>query len=407
MNLGENIRVALRALGANKLRSALTMLGIIIGVGAVVGLLAIGNGASAVITNQVQGIGSNLVQVVAGRIRQGGQSTQGTLYLSDYNALERELKNVAGIAPLAQASGTVTYERETLSAQVTASTPAFLQVRSYEIARGRFITDADRDRGSRVAVIGSETARQLFAGLNPIGRTIKINGVQFDVIGLFVTKGGGGFGSADEIIVIPLETGYERLSGSTTVRNGKQTLSGISISASSPDVLDQVKKDLERIIRREHKLRNGDTNDFTIFTQAELLSTLGTITTTLQVFLGAIAGISLLVGGIGIMNIMLVSVTERTREIGLRKAVGARQSTILGQFLVETIVLSLVGGTLGIGLGLAIAFGVTVANLIQAQVTWESIALAFGFSAAVGLFFGIYPAYRASRLRPIEALRYE
>ncbi len=407
MNLGENIRVALRALGANKLRSALTMLGIIIGVGAVVGLLAIGNGASAVITNQVQGIGSNLVQVVAGRIRQGGQSTQGTLYLSDYLALERELKNVAGIAPLAQASGTVTYERETLSAQVTASTPAFLQVRSYEIERGRFITDADRDRGSRVAVIGSETARQLFAGLNPIGRTIKINGVQFDVIGLFVTKGGGGFGSADEIIVIPLETGYERLSGSTTVRNGKQTLSGISISASSPDVLDQVKKDLERIIRREHKLRSGDTNDFTIFTQAELLSTLGTITTTLQVFLGAIAGISLLVGGIGIMNIMLVSVTERTREIGLRKAVGARQSTILGQFLVETIVLSLVGGTLGIGLGLAIAFGVTVADLIQAQVTWQSIALAFGFSAAVGLFFGIYPAYRASRLRPIEALRYE
>jgi putative ABC transport system permease protein len=407
MNLGENIRVALRALGANKLRSALTMLGIIIGVGAVVGLLAIGNGASAVITNQVQGIGSNLVQVVAGRIRQGGQSTQGTLYLSDYNALNRELKNVAGIAPLAQASATVTYERETLSAQVTASTPSFLQVRSYEIERGRFITDADRDRGSRVAVIGSETARQLFGGLNPIGRTIKVNGVQFDVIGLFVTKGGGGFGSADEIIVIPLETGYERLSGSTTVRNGKQTLSGISISASSPDVLDQVKKDLERIIRREHKLRGDDANDFTIFTQAELLSTLGTITTTLQVFLGAIAGISLLVGGIGIMNIMLVSVTERTREIGLRKAVGARQSTILGQFLVETIVLSLVGGTLGIGLGLAIAFGVTVADLIQAEVTWQSIALAFGFSAAVGLFFGIYPAYRASRLRPIEALRYE
>ncbi len=407
MNLGENIRVALRALGANKMRSALTMLGIIIGVGAVVGLLAIGNGASAAITNQVQGIGSNLVQVVAGRIRQGGQPTQGVLYFSDYTALERELKNVAGVAPLAQASATVTYERETLSAQVTASTPDFLQVRSYQIQRGRFLTDADRNRGARVAILGTETARQLFGGLNPVGRTIKINGVQFEVIGLFVTKGGGGFGSADEIIVIPLETGYARLSGSTTVRNGRQTLSGISISAASPEVLDQVKKDLERIIRREHKLRTDDTNDFTIFTQAELLSTLGTITTTLQVFLGAIAGISLLVGGIGIMNIMLVSVTERTKEIGLRKAVGARQSTILGQFLVETIVLSLVGGILGIGLGLAIAFGVTVANLIQAEVTWQSIALAFGFSAAVGLFFGIYPAYRASRLRPIEALRYE
>ena len=407
MNLTENIRVALRALSANKLRSALTMLGIIIGVGAVVGLLAIGNGASAVITNQVQGIGSNLVQVVAGRIRQGGQSTQGVLYLSDYEALKRELKNVSGIAPLAQASATVTYERETLSAQVTASSPDFLRVRSYEIQRGRMLTDSDNDRGARVAVIGSETARQLFGGLDPIGRVVKVNGVQFEIIGLFVTKGGGGFGSADEIIVIPLETGYARLSGSTTVRNGQQTLSGISISASNPDVLDQVKKDLDRIIRREHKLETGEASDFTLFTQAELLSTLGTITTTLQVFLGAIAGISLLVGGIGIMNIMLVSVTERTKEIGLRKAVGARQATILGQFLVETIVLSLVGGTLGIALGLAIAFGVTVADLIQAQVTWQSIALAFGFSAAVGLFFGIYPAYRASRLKPIEALRYE
>ena len=407
MNLTENIRVALRALSANKLRSALTMLGIIIGVGAVVGLLAIGNGASAVITNQVQGIGSNLVQVVAGRIRQGGQATQGVLYLSDYEALKRELKNVSGIAPLAQASATVTYERETLSAQVTASSPDFLRVRSYEIQRGRMLTDSDNDRGARVAVIGSETARQLFGGLDPIGRVVKVNGVQFEIIGLFVTKGGGGFGSADEIIVIPLETGYARLSGSTTVRNGQQTLSGISISASNPDVLDQVKKDLDRIIRREHKLETGEASDFTLFTQAELLSTLGTITTTLQVFLGAIAGISLLVGGIGIMNIMLVSVTERTKEIGLRKAVGARQATILGQFLVETIVLSLVGGTLGIALGLAIAFGVTVADLIQAQVTWQSIALAFGFSAAVGLFFGIYPAYRASRLKPIEALRYE
>ncbi len=409
MNLSENIRIALRALAANKLRSALTMLGIIIGVGAVVGLLAIGNGATASITSQVQGIGSNLVQIIPGRMQAGpgGQSVQGTLYLSDYQLLKDNLHNVAEIAPVAQASATVTYANNSISQSVTATTPEYAAARTRTIARGRFLTASDRDKAARVAVIGTETARQLFDGLNPIGRTVKINGVQFEIVGLLEEQGGSGFGSADEIILIPLETGYARLSGSTTIRNGQQTLSNITISAATPEALDTVTRDIERLLRREHKLKTGEDNDFSVFTQQQILSTLDTVSTTLQAFLGAIAGISLLVGGIGIMNIMLVSVTERTKEIGLRKAVGARRNVILGQFLTETLVLSIFGGLLGILFGVAIGAIATATGMLTAQVTWESIAMAFGFSAVIGLFFGIYPAYRAANLRPIEALRYE
>ena len=407
MNLTENFRVALRALASNKLRSSLTMLGIIIGVGAVVALMAIGNGATASITEQVQGIGSNLISVAPGRFQQGGQSTQGALYLDDYEALFKGLTNIAGIAPVLQTGATVTYDRETLSTSITATTPDFASVRAYEVARGRFLNQTDRDREARVAVIGAQTAKDLFGGLNPVARKIKINGISFEVVGVLKEKGSSGFGSADEIILVPLETGYAKLAGAQSVRSGKKTLNSIQFSAASAEVVNDVTATTERILRREHKLGLNEEADFSVQSQTQFLSTLSNITTTLTLFLGAIAGISLLVGGVGIMNIMLVSVTERTREIGLRKAVGAKQMIILLQFLVETLVLSLIGGLLGIGLGWGIAAGVTAANLIQAQVTSSSVMLAFSFAAAVGVFFGLYPAYRASRLRPIEALRYE
>ncbi|MBL8092637.1 MAG: ABC transporter permease [Anaerolineales bacterium] len=410
MDFLENVRIALRALSANKLRSTLTMLGIIIGVGAVVGLLAIGNGAAASITADVQGIGSNLIQVIPGQMRGGmggGAASSAVLTMDDVDLLQDNLKNTAGIAPVAQVGATVTYANTTDNQTVTATTPDYLAIRNREILRGRALSDADGERAARVAVIGTETARQIFDGLNPIGRTFKINGVQFEVVGLLVEQGGSGFGSADEVILIPLETGFTRLLGTSTVQSGQRTINSILVSAADPDRLDTVTGDIERLLRREHGLAAGEDNDFSVFTQQEILSTLGTITTTLQVFLGAIAGISLLVGGIGIMNIMLVSVTERTREIGLRKAVGARRNIILGQFLTETLVLSIFGGILGILFGVGIGAITTATGMLTAQVTWESIAMAFGFSALIGLFFGIYPAYRAANLRPIEALRYE
>jgi putative ABC transport system permease protein len=406
MNIGENFRIALRALLANKLRAGLTMLGIIIGVGAVVALIAIGNGATASITSQVQGIGANLISVSAGRFEQGGQTTVGTLYLDDYEALLAGLDNVAGMSPVVQNSYTVTYGKESLDVTVSGTTPDYLAVNAYELDRGRFLTEADRKQQAKVAVVGSQTATDLFHGLDPVGRTLKINGVNFTVIGVLAEKGSGGFGNANELIIVPLETAYAQ-AGSEALRSGRETLSSLQLSASDASVVDAVIVQTERILRREHGLGLTEDLDFTVTSQGQILDTLTTITTTLTIFLGAIAGISLLVGGIGIMNIMLVSVTERTKEIGLRKAVGATQGVILMQFLVETLVLSILGGLLGIGLGWGIATAVTLANLIQAQVSWNSILLAFGFSAAVGLFFGLYPAWRASRLRPIEALRYE
>ncbi len=410
MNFLENVRIALRALAANKMRSILTMLGIIIGVGAVVALMAIGNGATASITSEVQGIGANLITVNAGRLHQGPSNqplTTALLYYSDYEVLERGLTNVDNVVPYYQSSATVTRGQETLDTAVIATTPGYLPTRSYEVAVGRQLREVDNNTQSRVAVLGSQTATDLFGPLNPIGRSIKIDGLPFEVIGVLVSKGSSGFSNEDEVLLVPLLTGYDKLYGSSAMSGGKRLISGLFISAAAPEAVDGVMIDANRLLRRAHRLRPAEESDFTVLSQSQFLEALNTITATLTVFLGAIAGISLLVGGIGIMNIMLVSVTERTREIGLRKAVGARQSVILFQFLIETLVMSLVGGLLGVGLGWSIAAVVRAADLIDAQVTADSVALAFFFSAAVGLFFGIYPAFRASRLRPIEALRYE
>ena len=410
MLFSQNILTALRGLMANKLRSALTILGIVIGVAAVVALMAIGNGATSSITSRITSNGSNLLNIQAGRSQRpspGVQVAPTYLFYTDYLALSKTLTDVAGIAPAYQSRYTVIYSTQSSQISVTGITEDYLKVHSYEIAAGRGLNANDRSKQNRVAIIGATTATDLFSNASPIGQKVKINGVSFTVVGTLVSKGSSGFTNEDDVVFIPLETGYSQLFGSNAVQNGKNILSAIAVSASSSETVNAVSGQITFVMRHQHHLKAADADDFRILNQAALLSTLSGITATLTTFLGAVAALSLLVGGIGIMNITLVSVSERTREIGLRKAVGARKDHILFQFLVETVTLSMLGGIVGILLGMAIAWVVTALGLITAEVSISSILLSFFFSMAIGLFFGIYPAYRAANLHPMEALRSE
>jgi putative ABC transport system permease protein len=410
MLISQNILTALRGLMSNKLRSALTILGIVIGVAAVVALMAIGNGATSSITDQIASNGSNLLNIQAGRSQRpaaGAQMAPTYLTYKDYQALSKTLTDVAGIAPAYQGRYTVTMGTESSSISVTGITEDYLSVHTYDLDMGRNINSGDRSKQSQVAVIGATIVEDYFSGSSPLGKTIKINNATFTVIGTLKSKGSSGFDNQDEVIFIPLETGYSKLFGSNAVQNGEKVVSAIAVSASSADTVDSVSAQITFVLRHQHHLKGDAADDFRVQNQAELLSTLTSVTTTLTTFLGAIAALSLLVGGIGIMNITLVSVSERTREIGLRKAVGARKDHILFQFLVETTTLSVSGGVIGILLGAAIAWIVTLLGLITATVTASSVLLSFFFAMGIGVFFGIYPAYRAANLHPMEALRSE
>ncbi len=417
MRVTEHVRLALRALVVNKLRSALTMLGIIIGVGAVITLLSAGQGVERYVTEQLQSIGTNILFVVPGNLTgsqmSGRQNIDLTLSLADAEAIADpfNVPDMAQVAPEIMGSADVTYGKTTLPLSVSGITPAYENVRNFPVDYGTFITDLDQTGGARVAVLGSRVAERLYgADVYPIGTTIKIKDVPFKIVGVLKSKGGTGGpgGNQDETVLVPLSTAHERLFPRYHNSRGQPLVTVIYVQVASEDRMEDAANEITGLLRERHNIQYRDDDDFSVINQKDLLAIFGQITGVLTIFLGAIAGISLLVGGIGIMNIMLVSVTERTREIGLRKAVGAKRRDILTQFLIESVILALVGGAVGIVLGV---LGATLISHLQTSfkpvVTAQSVMLATGFSAAVGLFFGIYPATRAARLNPIDALRYE
>lgn len=413
MNVLESIRVALRSMGANRLRSALTMLGIIIGVGAVIALLSIGQGAGAAITEQVQGIGSNLIIVIPGAAPRAGSSVgvAGTITLADANALEDRVccPAIAAVAPVYQRTAQISNGANNTNTQVIGVTPTYERIRNWRTTAGRFVDERDLQAVARVAVLGKATAKNLFGSEDPVGKSIKINRIPFRVIGVLAEKGGTSMfgGNQDDVVLIPLTTAQQRLFGSAAqTAQGAPRVSSILISAVNEKQIDAAMAQITQVLRERHRIQYQQ-DDFTVISQKDLLGALNQITDILTLFLAAIAAISLLVGGIGIMNIMLVSVTERTREIGIRKAIGARRKDILTQFLIEAVTISVSGGIIGILFGAMIGMAVNATGVIKTTLDPSSVVLAVGFSIAVGLFFGLYPAARAASLHPIEALRYE
>jgi len=387
----------------------LTMLGIVIGVAAVISLVAVGKGAQAQVLSQFQALGSNLVTVSAmqnfGFSQSGLQTSSPDLTMADVKAIQALASSVKSVAPVYSSTATVTYGGKTSSTSISGVTEAYSTVRNAPVTLGRFISTADNDKTAMVAVLGTTVVEDLFgsASVNPVGQTIRINRQNYEVIGVLESKGTNGPQNQDDVIMLPLHTAQLKLGGA-----GTTTVKTINLQVRSADDMDLAQAQVTAIMRSRHKLAAGADNDFLVRNQADILSSVTSTSNTFTTLLGSIAAISLLVGGIGIMNIMLVSVTERTREVGLRKAVGAKRGDILVQFLTEAIVISALGGLIGVVLGVVGAQ--VIAPLLGASsavVTGQSIVLAVAVSLAIGVFFGLYPANRAAGLNPIEALRYE
>jgi putative ABC transport system permease protein len=408
MNVLQAVIEAIQSLSSNKLRSGLTILGIVIGVAAVIAMVSIGRGAEGTITGSIQGIGTNLVFVFSG----GSEEVRNPkpLTLGDANAIADPFQapSVSGVAPVTQRTLKVTAGGETTTTRISGVTSNYSPIRNYPVSEGEFITEENLLGRASVAVVGVDVAERLFGRKEAlIGENFRIEGQPFRVVGVLEAKGGSGFQNEDDQIMIPLTTAQVRL----IPRTPRDRIDILIVQAVSPDAVPQASLEVAQILRTRHRTAVGE-DDFSILSQQDFLNIAQVVTSVLTIFLGGIAGISLLVGGIGIMNIMLVSVTERTREIGLRKALGARRMDIMVQFLTESSLLSLTGGLVGIALGWAISFVVgliAAANdaPINPAIGLDTVLMATLFSTAVGLFFGIYPANRAANLQPVEALRYE
>lgn len=409
MTLKDTLGETYTALSANKVRSGLTMLGIIIGISSVIAMVSIGSGASNSISASIQSLGSNLLMITPGapRVAGGFGVSQGrggakTLTLEDATAIQSGVSGVIAVATEVSSRYQITAKGTNTNTTVNGVTSSYPTIRNVEIADGTFISDSQNESASKVAVLGPTARDDLFGeGADTVvGQSIRIKGIVFKIIGITVPKGGSGFSNADDTIYIPTKSAQRYLSGDVY-------LTSIDIQTENADVMTQVQADITTLLLNRHHLSDPALADFSVLNQADILASASTITTTLTYLLAAIGGISLLVGGIGIMNMMLTTVTERTREIGLRKAIGARKSDISRQFLTEAVALTLIGGVIGIALGWLISFLVNLTGLVATSVSFTSILLAFGVSAGIGIIFGYYPASRAAKLNPIEALRYE
>jgi len=403
MDIRESIKMATQTLISNKMRSGLTMLGIIIGNASVIAMVGIGVGAQKLAEEQFQSLGPNVIFVVPGT-REARQTTfdvPKTLVLEDAEAIASQVTSVTEVAPQINSRQVITYRNQNMDALISGVTPEFLSVRNFDIATGRFISNIDLKRNSAVVVLGSEIATRLFGIQNPIGKQLRIKNISFEIIGIMESKGSFLGTNQDETVYIPLTTISNQIVGETSPYGTE--VSFISIAAKNENSISAAKFQIENLLRLRHKISGED--DFDVQTQKDILEVVGTITGGLTLMLTAIAAISLLVGGIGVMNIMLVSVTERTQEIGLRKAIGAQEKDILIQFLIEAVILSSVGGLLGTLIGISGVNIVAAFSPLKANISPVAVILTVGFSGAIGLCFGVLPAQRAAKLDPIVALR--
>ncbi|MDQ5949422.1 MAG: putative transport system permease protein [Patescibacteria group bacterium] len=407
MTIIDIIQETYAALSANKIRSGLTILGIIIGISSVIAMTSIGQGAQNAIESSIQSIGSNLILISPGAQRgpgvqvSSGRGSAKTLTQSDADVIAKNITEAQAVAPELSGRYQVTSRGKNTNTSIVGTTSAYPDVRNIQIDTGSFITDQHVRSLSKVAVIGPTTRDDLFGeGVDPIGQVVRIKGVEFKIIGVTKAKGGSGFGSQDDMIFIPLSSAQRFLAGDTYVTT-------ISVQAKNAESMATIQEDITTLLLEQHHISDPTQADFSTFNQADIVATASSVTSTFTILLAAVAGISLLVGGIGIMNMMLTTVTERTREIGLRKAIGAKKRDISKQFLVEAIMLTCTGGIIGIVLGWSLSFIITYLGVLQTSVTLFSVLLAFGVSTTIGIVFGYYPARRAAGLNPIDALRYE